>query len=344
MAKLTLIEKLELYDQTFDRICDELGLVKPSWEEKWFYRFLKINPAPDLYLYLKNNSNNAGEYFGKSELRIYYDKGVLNSMLLFRLHKILSFREGSFIKWWIEVMQPLKLDAAWDIERLGFGPTHYDWDGDKPKPSEEFFYQKWLADKRSELEDLKVGSDSNKYAFFAIPKIGNRKQIEKVISNFLKNEFIENKFIVKSKITEKTVKDIFKVFEYKSNTGENDLIKIAKATGALKISQANLDIDSQTNSKQSVRAGMHRLFDVGFMLIRNSSYAQFPALKKLIDDEGEFGVDFIIENYFSLNPKQFFMRLDAEIPPVSNMEAVIRLEIIKSVALINQTNSTAALS
>jgi hypothetical protein len=334
MKKLSLIEKIEIYDKILDRVLDELKLEKPSWEVKWFYRFLVINPAANLYVYLNNNVSNK-EYSGDPKYKIYYEKGLLRSGLVVSLHNLWDFKYTNLIRWWFKQAQPLIAYSIKEVERYTF-EQHADQykNSDGSKPTKEQLLDEWIDTQKSgfEIYDLKYKAQTGQYAIFAIPHNGNRREIEHYIKEFFKNEFIDNTLIVKSKMSERTIKDIFRVFEYRAKTGETDLIEIAKNSGALKISTANMGTNTSTDSLQSVRAGMHRLFDIGLMIIRNTSYAKFPSIKKLRDYDFESGVDFVMDNYFDIEPERFFKRLEDDLPSVEDMESVIREDIRKCLA------------
>ncbi len=46
MKNQSLVDLFEAYDKAFDKACHELSITNiPEWRERWFYRFLLINPV-----------------------------------------------------------------------------------------------------------------------------------------------------------------------------------------------------------------------------------------------------------------------------------------------------------
>ena len=46
MKEQSLVDLFSLYDLAFDEVCSDLKITDiPDWHQRWFYRYLLINPA-----------------------------------------------------------------------------------------------------------------------------------------------------------------------------------------------------------------------------------------------------------------------------------------------------------
>lgn len=60
MNEKSLVDLFDLYDQAFDKVCDDLGISnRPPWQYRWFYRFYQINLMPQ-YLAMMGKLTSEG--------------------------------------------------------------------------------------------------------------------------------------------------------------------------------------------------------------------------------------------------------------------------------------------
>lgn len=311
MSYVSLVNLFQEYDRAFDMVCDELLIEnRPSWRDRWFYRFLRINPVP--YLFKQIESNNSAVSFEKKYLEVAKKHGILNSRSMSRLRFFIEYQNLPFHKWWYLHALPTLKESRFSFEKVKLDPMFYVIPREIMSTEEledNYFYQ-WVAENKDSLNKIRSFIDYGNYVLYVVPKYGDESKIKNDIRLNMKSDFQVDRHIVASKMPERTVVDIFKIFEYKAHTGEIDLLVVAENSDALKFSRSVSGSDS-FDSSDSVKSGISRLYSLGKVLIRNTSYGRFPTTSMILDDQHESGVNYIIENYFDFDPLSLFENLKA---------------------------------
>ena len=311
MKSQSLIKLFEQYDLAFDTVCDQLHIEnRPSWRERWFYRYLCINPVP--YLCSEIRAKNSGINFDAEKLNEAKKNEISNSRVLSSLNSYIQYRNLNFHQWWfLHALQAFK-DEEFMLKKINFDLIFYEIeDGDSELSEEEIEerdFGRWVLENKDTLKNLKSITDYGSYFLYAIPKYGSHVNVAREIHLGMKSDFKNQKHIIESKMPEKTVIDIFKIFEYRAFTREENLLTIAHQTDALKFSRGTVG-SNLADSSDSVKSGISRLFSIGKILIRNTSYVKFPMATPVFNDEREVGANFVIDNYFDYSPQPLFERL-----------------------------------
>ena len=336
MKEQSLVNLFELYDQAFDEVCSDLKITDiPDWHQRWFYRYLLINPtaryAP-IPRYKEKYYVNEWIRERETILDHLYETGEL--VFDAEYSKLLSKTEipwvmssaapslyKNFSSWWFMEMRQ-KSRSFQNVINVDLFSQFKNW-AIHNLPEEEVF-QRW---KESQSDDLRVIYDHiwKSYKTLLIPKYGSKKEILHQVSKLIDKDFEESFNIVKTKIPEKTVKSCFRVLEHQILFGEKNLIKIAESTDILEVSKAGLNDKFGKDSTNSVRVGVHRLSKIGLEIVNASSYGFFPILSK--DTDEELGVQRLMTNFFKITTKETLLKIHSSLPPPKKMKESIRSDI-----------------
>jgi hypothetical protein len=313
MKEKSLADLYDLYDQAFNDVCNELGIVEvPSWEERWLYRFLLVNPVLTYYPYILFKEEFITTEEGLEEQRRIenlYEKGRLIKDPLYssQLEASLSGRVAdflnpltsrNFVEWWFKYARNRIRDTS-DVKQVLLNENIKEWltlDSDE--------YKKWKKSNEEKIHDIYTLT-MNSHLTIMIPSYGDRKKILRQVNQILDEYHRESTYTVETKIHESTVKDCFRVLECMIvNPQANlDLLQLAEQADVLKISRAGINNISE-DSKNSVRAGVSRLIRMSLEIMEASSYGFFPTTGKWQDHGLEPGVKLIMRDCFKLiSPK-----------------------------------------
>ena len=99
MKNQSLVDLFDLYDLTFDEICQELNVTDiPTWQQRWFYRYYQVNLLPQITFLLYNNTdaielqNMFKKYKDQYECESIYETN----------QKFYSTFVDSFPNWWFK--------------------------------------------------------------------------------------------------------------------------------------------------------------------------------------------------------------------------------------------------
>ena len=343
MKNQSLVDLFEAYDKAFDKACHDLAITNiPDWHERWFYRYLLLNPVCRYSPSLKYNDEKFSKKFidnyekeleksYSSKDKIYdpnYSDLLKNSEIPFLMHWLSPFTYKNFVNWWF-VYGKERSNSFQKVMELNFFNFYLDWMNPK---SEEDELKKWTIAHTDSLTTLFKLSWRG-YQTILIPRFGSKKRIMKEVQDLLdKNHYQESSNVVRTKIPEKTVKACFRVLEHQILFGKRKLLDIASSIDVLSISKAGLNDDYGADSSNSVKVGVHRLSKLGLSLVNATSYGSFPKLDK--STEEEIGVKKIISDFFKLTTNETITKIQSELPPVENMEKVIKSDLKKLGKLI----------
>lgn len=216
MKSKSLVDYFEIYDQSFDEVCDELGVIeKPDWKDRWFYRYLLINPvikySPiDRFRKAYYSTTDSlkrekliNERYKSKEL--IFDKkyssilkGENNWVVVNQLN---PFLYNNFEDWWfLSARNILHKTSSVSYENLT--TRMGDW-------LTNTSYESWLDVHSKPLRNIFEKHCFGNYAIFLIPLVGNKKIILSQVNDILNDIHKESEHIIKSKITEKQSKNAF---------------------------------------------------------------------------------------------------------------------------------------
>lgn len=338
MKEMSLVDLFDLYDQAFDEVCDELGIINiPSWQERWLYRFLLINPVLIYYPHLLFKEEFITTEEGLVEQRKIenlYEKGKLIKDPLYscQLEASLSGRVAvflnpliseSFSEWWFKYARK-RIRETSDVKQVLLNKHLKKWltfDSDQ--------YKKWKKYENESIHDIFLLT-MNSHLTLMIPSYGDRKKILRQVNEILDEYHRVSTYTVETKIQKSTVKDCFKILEYMivNPQSNQDLLQLAEQTDVLKISRAGIDNVSE-DSKNSVRAGVSRLIKMSLEIMEASSYGFFPTVGNWHDYGLEPGVKLIMKDYFKLVSPKLIQDIKLSLGNCKNFKNQIRSDIDK---------------
>jgi hypothetical protein len=338
MKDKSLVNLFELYDQAFDNACHELGITNiPDWHERWFYRYMLINPvfkyAPIIHerchLHPKMKPIDIEIFFQKlyqsGDLAIdeKYSNILKGSYSSFISEILNPYLYNNFSCWWFYAgKNKIRNDPkVMHIPLFDYTQNWFKKDGTKSSPLE-----RWSAANSKELEDIFYSIETHNIVL--LPKWGPKKEILKQVNSILNENHHEKLHIVQNKISERTVKDCYRILEYQIYYGRKNLLQIAEQTNILKISKASLNSQHGNDSSNSVKVGVHRLSKLAMEMITETSFGTFPVFNKPHHSYGK-GVYEVLNDYFKLVTKGTLDRIQSKLPPVENMEKLIKSDLKK---------------
>lgn len=338
MKNQSLVDLFDAYDKAFDKVCHELGITKiPDWHERWFYRYLLINPVTRYSPSVSYNKEKFSKRFIQNHQKLldklyssgekvfdpYYSNLLNKSMIPIDMNTIAPFMYETFASWWFLKGKKIT-EYSHKVVELDFHIFSTNWFYNK---SEDEEYRRWTSAHSDSLRSIYSHSLIG-YQTALIPKFGSKKRILRQVKDLIeKNHYAERRILVKTKMPEKTIKACFRVLEHQILFGKRKLLDIANSIDVLSISKAGLNDNYGADSSNSVKVGVHRLSKLGLSIVNATSYMSFPKLDK--STEEEIGVKKIIADFFKLTTKETIINIQSKLPPVEDMEKVIKLDLKK---------------
>lgn len=338
MKVKSLTDLFDLYDLAFNEVCNDLGIVDiPSWEERWLYRFLLVNPVLTYYPYILFKEEFISTEEGLEEQRRIenlYKKGrlikdpfyssQLETSLAGRVTDFLNpLTSRNFSEWWFKYARN-RIRNNSDVKEIRLNENVKEWltlDSDQ--------YKKWKESNEEKTQEIYKLTMSS-HLTLMIPSYGDRKNILRQVNQILDECHRVSPYTVQTKIHESTVKDCFRILECMiiNPQSNQDLLGLAKQADVLKISRAGIDNISE-DSKNSVRAGVSRLIKMSMEIMEASSYGFFPTTGDWQDYGLEPGVKLIMRDYFKLISPQLIEDIKLHLGSYKNFKHQILLDINK---------------
>jgi hypothetical protein len=324
MKEQSLVDLFELYDQAFDQVCNEFGVKHiPTWRHRWMYRFFQINFVPH-YIEIIEKLLEEGKEIPDGVLsELYLDKIEYQELLRITKKYYSPFYE-SFPFWWFSRGKNYFSQNQEEVELF----MHIE---------EGVSYQDkglilWLYQFFDKLKKICAMPFRNDYLILSVPLKGSKKDTLELVKDFFdkNNILFSNKTGAyeesKTKMPLRSIKDAYRLLEFKAFNHTDNLIDMAKGAGVLKVSAAGLDSDFGSDSTNSIRAGTVRLNNFALDLLSGLCIDVFPANFERGFDDGTTNRK-IIDNYFESNPSLLFDQVRANLPQPSMMLSKIRDEM-----------------
>lgn len=338
MKKQSLVDLFEAYDKAFDKACHDMGITNiPDWRERWFYRYMLINPVFK-YAPIIHKDWHKHPKMKPVDMEIFFQKLYQSGDLVID-KKYSQLLTGSYASFISEILNPYLFNnfSCWwfyagrnkirnepkviHIPLFDYTQNWFKVESAKSRPLE-----RWMAANSRELEDIFYLIETHNVIL--LPKWGRKKVILKQINSILNETHNEKLHIIQNKISERTVKDCYRILEYQIYNGRKNLLQIAEETNILKISKASLYSRHGNDSSSSVKVGVHRLSKLSMEIITESSFGTFPVCNKPRYKFGK-GVYEVFNDYYKLVTKDTLDRIQRKLPPVENMEKVIKSDLKK---------------
>jgi len=343
MKQESLVDLFEIYDKTLDKVCIDLGVNEtPPWIERWYFRFIQINPIFRYYPYYEHikeywNPDDDPKGIYKNEVDNLYEKGIkkyhpefTKALLDLGFCRYMFFcdttLQSSLFKWWYVARIYTHFPDSISVEKFSFsnkelGPDKYHGDVEP--------FSKWLEINSDSLFRMYLKSkDIDVYNFYGFNEYLNKEvllsKFEKITSSL---QIKEPGLVKKLKIPEKTIKDCYRLIEYKAfNPEVNDLIKIAKESGILKLSVGGLA--NSLDSVDSVRSGVSRLFRLSNQIQEATCNGEFPSASNPDSIIGLYKK--MVSEFYLSSPHEIFQYVRSTLPDKKDMYDVIRLEVLEA--------------
>lgn len=279
MTKKLLSDEFEKQDKVLEEVCRRHKfIVKPSWQHKWFFRYLQISLS---YYFVHGASN-----LDKSNKRINKThKNCLDDFdtVRFTVSAFSGVWNIDFIRWWgfIGQYQFNKSNTyqndVLEVIRLG-----------KKYSTKE---KKIMLEKYERLLNNVIGSSSYpNYLILGMPLNESKEKLLKNLSKLIdQNSIIPqdevafgNFSIKKTKLKESSLRDCYRTLEIKMRNPEISLLDLAKRSGTLKTSLAGIKGNSSPEFVNTVRVGIKKQLDMAINLAENSARGLFPETKKTL--------------------------------------------------------------
>ncbi|QWD22479.1 hypothetical protein G6688_05025 [Polynucleobacter paneuropaeus] len=276
--KQLLSDQFCQHDHALKEVCRRHKfIVEPSWQHKWFYRYLQIslsyNYVHDCERAARSKIQKISDY--KSTIADYDQVKFVESAFF-------GVCDIEFIRWWgiIGQFQFNQNDSYQNnvLETICFGKKYTQKD------------KSLMIKKYEEMLNNVISTPSHPDLLILSVPLNNSK--ENLIKSFTKNIeqymlFPQNEvafgnfFIKKSKLKEAALRDCFRTLEIKLRDPEITLIELAKKSGTLKTSLAGIKENSKTEFANTVRVGIKKQLDMAINLAENAARGVFPETKKI---------------------------------------------------------------
>lgn len=335
MKEISLVDLFDLYDQAFDEVCDELDISdKPPWQYRWLYRYYQINLIPQ-FLAMTGKLLSEGKSFPDAGWASFYKRS--SEFLSFEktYYKFYSTFTDSFPVWWYKkARQHFSIGEEKIYELMSFDRGDYFSGKGKLYWVGEFGYQLKQYSEKDSRSDHRV---------LFLPLLRTKEETVKLFERYLDDTGYFSKdsssqlsdfHIPRVKVSEKSVKDCYRLLEYRVFNPSSDLVDVALNSGIKKSSIAGLDKDNPRDvsgpSLNSVRAGMNILNKQALNLLYGSSQGIFPSSYDWLDDYKKWPTfhSNLFFNYYEHNPKWLFELVRKKMPHPDNMHAVIKADLL----------------
>jgi len=343
MKEESLVDLFEIYDRTLDKVCHDLRVTEiPPWIERWYFRFIQINPILRYYPYYEHikewcDLGYDPDRIYRNEVDRLYEKGIkkyhpefTDALLDSGFSRYMFCCDTTFspslYKWWYGARIYIHLTDTLSVERFEFSNNGLSTDN---STEDSASYSKWIEVNSDSLYRIYLKSKDQK--FFNVYGFYEFRDKEVLLSKFEKItsdlKLKKSGLVKKLKIPEKTIKDCYRLIEYKSfNPNENDLIEIAKSSGILKTSVSGL-VNSE-ESIDSVRSGVSRLNKLSNQILEATCNGEFP-----LTDAPELITELhkkMISEFYLSNPVEIFQYIRSQLPNKEEMYDAIRTEVIEA--------------
>ena len=343
MKEESLVDLFDFYDKTLDKVCFDLGVTEiPPWIERWYFRFIQINPIFRYYPYYEHIKENWS--LDDDPNRIYrnyvdslYEQGIkkyhpefTEALLNLEFSRYMFCCDTTFspslYKWWYVARIYIHFVDSISVEKFEFSNKELN----SNKFDEDIeAYSKWLETNKHSLYRMYLKSKDHEsisfYGFYEyLSKDDLLSKFERITSNLQRKV---PGLIKRLKIPEKTIKDCYRLIEYKAfNPNESNLIKIAKSSGILKTSVGGLA--NSLNSVDSVRSGVSRLNKLSNQIMEATCNAEFPLASSPESILNLYKK--IINEFYSSSPCEIFQYIRSKLPDKKEMYDAIRTEVLEA--------------
>jgi len=331
MKNQSLVDLFDLYDLTFDEICQELNVTDiPTWQQRWFYRYYQVNLLPQITFLLYNNTdaielqNVFKKYKDQYECESIYETN----------QKFYSTFVDSFPNWWFKRARNYfvnKKDKVSPIIGIRFD--------DELKPA---YLSSAMNFFQNEVKSIFKKKHRPTHLILSIPIRNSKKETCELFENYLDGTIFFSNYQrhygkytegnpynqTKNKIPLKTIKDCFRLLEYMSIHPHEDLVTIAKNSGILEFSRSNLDSSRSAESINSIRVGTNRLINLTSELLHANAYGFFPEPKKFETRYHTFSQK-VKEIFPLLTSKSLFESAKSFLPKREQMKQSIRKDMLQ---------------
>lgn len=327
---MSLVDLFDLYDQAFNEVCDSWNIVnKPSWQVRWFYRYLLINPAVRYYpikRFLDKDSSVSDRLRREKLIQSLYDSDdlILDDVISKTFSSCVLVGDclnpnlfESFSEWWFtkakNIFYPKGHIRHVPVTEKFYGPEYQD------------DCKEWMLNNTVNIKLLHELNYRDQYELLLVPKYGCKKNVLKEMTYFINQVTQESAYIVQSKMTEKTIKECFKTLEFLVMNDNESLASTAEKADVLKFSR--FGIKNDPDGLNSVRVGMHRLINLAHEVLVASSYGYFP----IVPFDNNFiksDLKLTISKFRDLTPKSVFKNLYRSFD-VEDMKYLINEDIKK---------------
>lgn len=335
MKEKSLVDLFDLYDQAFDKVCDELDIPdRPPWQYRWFYRYYQINLIPQ-FLAMTGKLLSEEKSFPDPGWTSFYKWSPEFKSFEKTYYKFYSTFTDNFPIWWYkkarnhfsigseEIHEFMKLDREDSFSREGR------------------LY--WVSEFRYRLMQYSDNDSRSDHRIIFLPLLRTKEETVKLFEKYLDETGYFSKYsspqlsdfhIPRVKVSEKSVKDCYRLLEYRVFNPNSDLVDVALNSGIKKSSIAGLDKDNPRDvsspSLNSVRAGMNILNKQALNLLYGSSEGIFPSSYDWLDDYKKWPTfhSNLFFNYYEHNPKWLFELVRNKMPHPDNMHAAIKADLL----------------
>jgi hypothetical protein len=315
--RVLLSDQFSMFDETFDQICNEFEVqLRPSWQHKWFYRYLQISPS---YFYVKTlvDPFEPGKKKPKGYKKVCpnYDEVVRTYASLGDVWIM------EFTRWWFLIGQSqFFYKKEFPVELLASISAKQKIDVN--------FVNSTLATTKKCLKKLNATPSCTDYIFMGVPLHKDKKETLKMVENFLDQYTtftqpdipLGNMFIYKSKLKEKTISDCYRALEIRVRYPDLSLIEVARRANTLKTSLAGLEDDDDGAFARSVRSGISRQIKMASRIAENAARGFFPVT---LDAKGMYSTLFSPDAKFRL----IFEKIGDQLPLRSQLLNTLREHI-----------------
>lgn len=335
METKSLVDLFDLYDLSYDRVCDDLGIsIRPAWQHRWFYRFYQVSLSPQ-YVAMCENLVAANKKFPNDELENFYKYGYIYGPYRDAYYKFYSTFTDSFPIWWYNRARQHFSMGKEDVYELMLFKREIEFTKQgRYLMAGEFCYQLRKFSEIDARPDYKV---------IFMPMLRTKDETLKLFEKYIdETEYFSPGFhnqsssfyVPRVKVSEKSVKDCYRYLEYRAFNPKDDLVTVALNSGIKKGAASALDKnnpkDAGNPSLNSLKVGMTTLNKQALNLLCGASKGIFPTSFDWLEDSwGRKNVsNFSFIRYFDSNPSWLFRLVKKKIPHPDQMYDSIKSDLL----------------